>query len=107
MRQLRFSAEILFRVPEQHEPDHPMLAEAYRQALTGFLDVENACAWMERAAGADWRWQLVEMTTVSPFGFGLYASKTKESLQFEDPNEAIERMYRQFYGREADATVTD
>ncbi len=107
VRQLRFSAEILFRVLEQHEPDHPMLAEAYRQALTGFLDVETACAWMERAAGADWRWQLVEMTTVSPFGFGLYASKMKESLQFEDPNEAIERMYRQFYGREADATGVD
>ncbi len=104
IRQLRFSTEILFRVLEEREPDHPMLAETYRHALTGFLDVDAACAWMDRAAGPDWRWQLVELQTVSPFGFGLYVNKFKESLMFEDPNEAIERMYRQFYGREADAT---
>ena len=100
IRQLRFSTEILFRVLEQHEPDHPMLAEAYRQALTGFLDVDGACAWMKQAAGPDWRWRLVELPSVSPFGFGLYASKLKESMMFEDPDEAIERVYRQFYAND-------
>ena len=98
IRQLRFSSEILFRVLEEHEPDHPMLAETYRHALTGFLDVAGACAWTERAAGPDWRWHLVELGAVSPFGFGLYVNKFKESMMFEDPNEAIERMYQQFYG---------
>ena len=98
LKQLRFSAEILFRVLEQHEPDHPLLAEAYRQAVTRFLDVEAAGAWMERTAGADWRWRLVETPVVSPFAFGLYASQRKESMLFEDPEEAVERMYRQFYG---------
>ncbi len=103
LKQLRFSAEILFRVLEQHEPDHPLLAEAYRQAVTRFLDVEGACAWMERTAGADWRWRLVETPVVSPFAFGLYASQRKESMMFENPEEAVERMYRQFYGPAADA----
>ena len=103
IRQLRFSTEILFRVLEEREPDHPMLAETYRHALTAFLDVDAACAWTERAAGPDWEWRLVELGAVSPFGFGLYVNKFKENFTFEDPNEAIERMYRQFYGQEAEA----
>ncbi len=98
IKMLRFSAEILFRVLEQYEPDHPLLAESYRQATTLFLDQEGACAWLERAAAPDWRWRLVETPVVSPFGFGLYVSKWKENLQFENPDEAIERLYQQFYG---------
>ena len=56
---------------------------------------------MERVAGADWRWELRETTVVSPFAFGWYAHSRKESLMFEDPEEAIERLYRQFYGNTA------
>ena len=100
LKQLRFSAEILFRVLEQHEPTHPMLAEAYRQALTRFLDVEAAVAYLERGATAGWEWRLVETPTVSPFAFTLYASQRKEAMMFEDPEEAVERMYREFYGQE-------
>ena len=37
------------------------------------------------------------MPVVSPFGFGLYVSKMKENLTFENPEEAIERLYQQFY----------
>ena len=95
-RQLRFSADILFKVLEQHEPDHPLVAEAYREATTLFLDREGACRWMEEAAAL--RWEFVELPIVSPFGFSLYASKLKESMMFEDPAEAIERLYEQFYG---------
>ncbi len=98
LKQLRFSAEILFRVLEQHEPDHPMLVETYRQALTRFLDVEGACVFMERAAGGGLEWNLVETPTVSPFAFALYAIQRKEVLMFEEPEEAVERMYREFYG---------
>ena len=102
VKMLRFSAEILFRVLEQHEPDHPLLAESYRQATTLFLDQDGACAWMDRAAAPDWSWQFVETPVVSPFGFGLYVSKLKENLQFENPDEAIERLYQQFYGEGSD-----
>ena len=107
LKQLRFSSEILFRVLDEHEPDHPLLAEAYRQAVTQFLDLEGACAWMERTADAEWQWQLRETPVVSPFAFGLYANQRKESLMFEDPEEAVERMYRQFYGETAEARPAD
>ena len=103
LKQLRFSAEILFRVLEQHEPDHPMLAEAYRQALTRFLDVEAAAAYLQQVAAVDWEWRLVETPTVSPFAFTLYASQRKEAMMFEHPEEAVERMYREFYGGKEEA----
>src|SRR6185295_1946417 len=41
-RQLAWSSEVLFRVLEQHEPDHPLLVEAYRQAAHTFLDASAA-----------------------------------------------------------------
>ncbi len=97
IKQLRFSTEILFRVLEQHEPDHPLLEEAYRQAITLYLDLAGACAWMEKTAAPDWRWELLETPRVSPFAFSLYACRRKENLMFEDPDEAIERLYQQFY----------
>src|SRR5207248_11245601 len=37
-KQLNWSSEVIFRVLEQHEPDHPLLEEAYRQAMHIFLD---------------------------------------------------------------------
>jgi ATP-dependent Lhr-like helicase len=98
---LRFSSEILFRVLEEHEPDHPMLAEAYRQSIDHWLNLRGARAWMEQIARADWPWRLVETEKVSPFSFGLFASSFREGMMFEDPAEAIERMYHLFYGAEA------
>ena len=32
----------MFRVLEQHEPNHPLLRESYRQAMHIFLDAEQA-----------------------------------------------------------------
>ncbi|MEO8044274.1 MAG: DEAD/DEAH box helicase, partial [Spartobacteria bacterium] len=46
-RQLSWSSEVLFRVLEQHEPDHPLLEEAYRQATHTFLDAETAYRFLD------------------------------------------------------------
>ncbi len=46
-KQLTWSSEVLFRVLEQHEPDHPLLNEAYRQAMHTFLDAEQAFAYLD------------------------------------------------------------
>ncbi len=101
VRQLRFSSEILFRVLEEHEPDHPLLEEAYRQSIDHFLNLRGALEWMEKIARPDLPWRLVATDKVSPFSFGLFASRFREGMMFEDPAEAIERMYHLFYGAEA------
>jgi ATP-dependent helicase Lhr and Lhr-like helicase len=96
-RQLNWSAEVIFRVLEQYEPEHPLLEEAYRQATHTFLDAEEANAFLERVQHYDW-W-LRELPTVSPFSFPIYASKIKETMMLEDPAVAVERIYHELYAR--------
>lgn len=96
-KQLSWSAEVLFRVLEQHEPEHPLLVEAYRQATHTFLDAESACQFLEEVQTFDWK--LLELPVVSPFSFAIYASVIKESMMLEDPASAIERIYREMYAK--------
>jgi ATP-dependent helicase Lhr and Lhr-like helicase len=96
-KQLSWSSEVIFRVLEQHEPDHPLLEEAYRQAMHIFLDAEEATAFLDRVQHYDWT--LRELPAVSPFSFPIYASKIKESMMLEDPAMAVERIYHEMYAR--------
>jgi ATP-dependent helicase Lhr and Lhr-like helicase len=96
-RQLSWSAEVLFRVLERHEPDHPLLIEAYRQATHTFLDAEAAYEFLGDVQNFEWK--LVTLPVVSPFSFAIYASVIKENMMLEDPTAAIERIYREMYAR--------
>jgi len=96
-KQLNWSSEVLFRVLEQHEPDHPLLEEAYRQASHTFLDAEAAYDFLSSCDKLDWR--LRELPAVSPFAFPIYASVIKESMMLEDPTVAIERIYHEMYAQ--------
>jgi ATP-dependent Lhr-like helicase len=96
-KQFNWSAEVLFRVLEQHEPSHPLLEEAYRQATHTFLDAESAYAFLDDVGTFDW--SLRELPVVSPFSFAIYASKIKETMMLEDPAAAIERIYYEMYSR--------
>ncbi|MEY2578969.1 MAG: ATP-dependent helicase Lhr and Lhr-like helicase [Verrucomicrobiota bacterium] len=101
-KQLSWSAEVLFRVLERHEPDHPLLVEAYRQATHTFLDAEAAYEFLTDVQDFDWK--LVELPVVSPFSFAIYASVIKENMMLEDPTAAIERIYREMYAKVESAT---
>jgi ATP-dependent Lhr-like helicase len=96
-RQLSWSAEVLFRVLEQHEPNHPLLVEAYRQATHTFLDAGSAYRFLDDVQNYDWK--LLELPAVSPFSFAIYASVIKENMMLEDPTAAIERIYREMYAK--------
>lgn len=96
-KQMSFSSEILFRVLEQHERDHPLLVEAYRQATHTFLDADAAYEFLDGLT--NFEWSLRELPTVSPFSFPIYASVIKESMMLEDPATALERIYRELYGK--------
>ena len=96
-KQLSWSAEVLFRVLERHEPEHPLLVEAYRQATHTFLDAEAAYGFLDEVQGFEWK--LLELPVVSPFSFAIYASVIKENMMLEDPTAAIERIYREMYAK--------
>jgi ATP-dependent Lhr-like helicase len=104
-KQLTWSSEVLFRVLEQHEPDHPLLNEAYRQATHTCLDAVQAYDSLERVQS--FRWVLRELPVVSPFSFAIYASKIKESMMLEDPGAAIERIYAEMYARVEQVAARD
>ena len=94
IKQLRWSAEILFRVLSEHEPDHPMLIQSYREATHAFLDLPRATEFLEHVQTLEWH--QVNVPVISPFSFGLYATKIKEGMMLENPEEAIERLWREF-----------
>jgi ATP-dependent Lhr-like helicase len=94
-RNLQWSTEVIFEVLQRHEPDHPLLAEAYHEAAHTFLDLPRALAFLDRARTL--AWDLREVGRVSPFAFGIFVSKIKETMMMEDPETAIERLYHEFY----------
>ncbi|MEO6567940.1 MAG: DEAD/DEAH box helicase [Opitutaceae bacterium] len=95
-RSLQWSAEIIFEVLRRHEPDHPLLAEAYAEATLRFLDQPRALAFLDEVASLPW--DLRETSRVSPFSFGIFVSKIKETMTLEDPETTIERLYHAMYG---------
>jgi ATP-dependent helicase Lhr and Lhr-like helicase len=95
-RMLQWSSEVIFEVLRKHEPDHPLLAEAYAEATLRFLDLTRAVAFLEKVA--DVPWNLRELQQVSPFAFGMYVSRIKETMTLEDPETTIERLYHEMYG---------
>jgi ATP-dependent Lhr-like helicase len=99
-RALQWSTEIIFEVLQKYEPDHPLIEAAYHEAAHTFLDLPRAFEFLRTAAGL--AWQRVEVDRVSPFSFGIFVSKIKETMMMEDPETAIERLYHEFY-RDLDA----
>ncbi|HWL16708.1 MAG TPA: DEAD/DEAH box helicase [Opitutus sp.] len=95
-RMLQWSSEILFEVLRKHEPDHPLLLEAYAEATLRFLDLPRALDFLD--AVHEQPWDLRAIDRVSPFSFGIYVSKIKETMTLEDPETTIERLYHSMYG---------
>ena len=97
VRQMQWSAEIIYNVLREHEPDHPLLAEAYAEATLKFLDLPGALSFLESVPALP----LLQVDTpeVSPFSFGVYASRIRETLMLEDPDAAIERLFHEMYAR--------
>jgi ATP-dependent Lhr-like helicase len=98
-RSLQWSAEIIFDVLRRHEPDHPLLEETYAEATLRFLDTPRALAFLDEAQALPW--ELVPVDRVSPFSYGIFVSKIKETMTLEDPETTIERLYHDMYGADA------
>src|SRR5205085_9214418 len=64
-RSLQFSSEIIFEVLRKHEPDHPLLVEAYADATLRFLDLPRALQFLEQVDGLPWDFRV--LNRVSPF----------------------------------------
>ncbi|MEM0969967.1 MAG: helicase-related protein, partial [Verrucomicrobiota bacterium] len=97
LKQLRWSAEILFRVLTEQEPNHPLIRQSYREAMHTFLDTDRAISFLE--AAEEFVWEFREVPVVTPFSFGIYVSRIKEGMMMEDPDQAIERLFSEMHQR--------
>lgn len=103
LRKLQWSAEVIFNVLSDHEPDHVLLREARRDALGSFLDGPGAEAYLRRLVGLPMRLRRVEQ--VAPLSFAMYASKLKEALLVEDPRETLERLFHLWWDKVQPSTA--
>ena len=99
VKKVQWSAEVIFNVLEQHEPQHVLLREARRDALHGFLDGERAEAFLTDLRDQQRPIRLREVPMVSPLAFGMYATKIREALMVEDPQETLERLYHHWWAK--------
>lgn len=102
VRKLAWSAEVIFNVLQQHEPEHVLLREARRDTLRVFLDADAALAFLDEQTRKPVRLRRVDR--VPPLSFAMYATKIKEALLVEDPYETMERLYHQWW-REIEGDV--
>ena len=83
-RHVQASAELLFEVFKQHEPQHVLLSEARREVLHTALDQPRLEETLDRLHRAACR--LVQLSTPSPLCFPLLI----ENLHHTSSNQSIE-----------------
>lgn len=98
-RKLQWSAEVIFNVLVEHEPEHVLLREARRDASHTFLDEPRARAFLEDFAARGRPVRLRTVALVPPLSFGMYATRIREALLVEDPRETLEKLYHHWWGR--------
>ncbi|HEX7860579.1 MAG TPA: DEAD/DEAH box helicase [Verrucomicrobiae bacterium] len=97
LRKVQWSAEVIFNVLQQYEPDHILLREARRDAVHTYIDLENAERYL--ASIRDKPIRLRSINRVPPLSFALFATKIKEALMVEDPREMTERLFHLWWSK--------
>jgi ATP-dependent Lhr-like helicase len=97
VKKLQWSAEVLFNVLIEHEPQHVLLREARRDAADTFLDAPTALAYLNDLILNNRPIRLRSVQRVPPLSFGMYATRIQETLLVEDPREALERLYHHWW----------
>jgi ATP-dependent helicase Lhr and Lhr-like helicase len=97
LRKVQWSAEVIFNVLQQYEPDHILLREARRDAVHTYIDLESAARFLDTMRNKPIR--LRSVNRVPPLSFALFATKIKEALMVEDPREMTERLFHLWWSK--------
>ena len=89
-RQVQASAELLFEVFQQHEPDHVLLQEARREVLHHSLDATQLRLTLERLSSATLN--VVQLNQPSPLAFPLLIENLHHSVSNEPIEDRIARL---------------
>ncbi len=79
-RQVTFSADLIYDVLKEHEPDHLLLKAAWADAARGYLDLARLQSLLTRARG---RLRHANLTRVSPLAVPVMLEINKEMVAGE------------------------
>ena len=95
-RHLQMSSSLLFDVFRQYEPDHPLLAQAYREVRDQQLQLDRLRTVM--GSIADQECLHVRIPRLTPFAFPLYVERIQSRLSTEKFEQRIARLQREVFG---------
>ncbi|HVG02332.1 MAG TPA: helicase-related protein, partial [Nitrospira sp.] len=94
-RHLQMSSSLLFDVFRQYEPDHPLLAQAYREVQDQQLQLDRLRAVMD--AIAEQECLHMRIPRLTPFAFPLYVERIRSRLSTEKFEQRIARLQREVF----------
>jgi ATP-dependent Lhr-like helicase len=86
-RQVNFSADLIYNVLREHEPDHILLKAAWADAAAGLLDVRRLSDALARIAG---RIDHVALPQVSPLAVPVMMEIGREAVHGEARDALLE-----------------
>jgi ATP-dependent Lhr-like helicase len=95
VRHLQMSSSLLFDVFSRYEPDHPLLAQAYREVQEQQLQLERLRDVMRRIAAHEFL--VVPIPKLTPFAFPLFIERIQSRLSTEKFEQRIERLQREAF----------
>jgi ATP-dependent Lhr-like helicase len=89
VRKLQFSSELMFNLLQQHEPDHVLMRQAWRDASSVYLDIDEAMRFLTGAIGKPVHLRTVAQ--VPPLSFALFAPR--KTISAENPGETPDKLF--------------
>ncbi len=90
-----WNATLLYTTLLKHEPEHPLLREAVREAMEDMMDVDHSAR--EAARIFESPWEVFRLPRPSPFGLPLFAAFSRETLLAQDPEKALDELVAALY----------
>jgi ATP-dependent Lhr-like helicase len=90
-----WSGSLLYQTLREHEPDHPLVREAVREALEDQCDAPNALCEAARIFHA--KWEVYDLPRPSPFALPLFTAFNRETLVKQDADRALEDLATELY----------
>lgn len=81
----------------EQSPEHVLLQETRRTIMEDLLNAPRAKAYLEEQSRLALR--LADLSSPSPFAFGLFATSRRDTLQLADTNDFLLAMYEQVQRR--------
>lgn len=103
LKQLQVNSTLIYDVFERFDPDNLLLRQAQKEVVDRQFERSRLHRTLERLRSSEWLTR--EVSGPTPLGLPLVVERVRARLSTESVQERIERMQRQWAGRNADAEL--